>query len=77
MAVLAICSSITCNFNLKLQDPARGLSIPTPQRCPECMAPVITACPECGFPILEPLNPNCRCEVCHADLRKVYVQARN
>jgi hypothetical protein len=77
MSVLAICSSITCNYRLKLQDPVCGLSIPTPPRCPNCLAPVITACPGCGFPLLEPLNPASRCEVCHADLRRPHVQARN
>ncbi len=72
MPPLAICSSRQCRYSLRLQDIANGLSVATPEQCPRCGAPVITACPECHFPLLSNRNPRGTCEVCRADIREAF-----
>lgn len=76
MSLLAICSSAYCDFRLRLQDPERGVSIPTPPSCPRCDSSLLTHCLVCGFPFNVNLNSECRCEVCQCDLRREFAQRR-
>jgi hypothetical protein len=77
MSLLAICSSMYCDFRLRLQDADRGVSIPTPSSCPRCDSFLLTYCPVCEFPLTVNLNPECRCEVCQCDLRRAFAQSRS
>jgi hypothetical protein len=67
----AICSSTNCSYEVELQDRVNGVSIPTPERCPECGSAVITFCRACGFPLLGPIaQERFTCEVCGGDVRE-------
>ena len=71
MPMLAVCSSLQCDYQIQLQDPKMGTSVETPQRCPKCGGAMIDSCPSCRFPLIGSLNEkHLRCEVCHQDIRK-------
>lgn len=75
MSLLAICSSLICEFRLRLQDNEKGNSISTPPSCPRCGAFLMTYCPLCGFPILANQSLKDRCTVCNCDMRRAFARS--
>lgn len=77
MPVVAICSSVACDFRIQLQNLIEGTSTPAPITCPGCACPMISLCPRCGFLLVElPGRDPERCNICHADIRVAFQKYR-
>src|SRR6266404_3442045 len=78
MPPVALCSSGTCTYFVKLQDSNKGVAVTTPLVCPTCAAPMLAFCPQCGFLLLGEIDAgDPRCVVCRANIRAVYHRLRS
>jgi hypothetical protein len=76
MAMMAICSSFECSFQMIRQDGQTGRSFPTPELCPDCYSPVIARCMACHFMIIGKSEQRAvECELCNRDLRLSFLKA--